>query len=44
LTEDERQVEARLVDEYERTMLMRAQAAVLLKQRGQDITELTSHT
>src|SRR6266508_6191205 len=43
LTEDERQVEARLVAEYERTMLMRAQAAVLLKQRGHDITELTPH-
>lgn len=42
LSEDERHLEARLVDEYERAMLMRAQAAVLLKQRGHDITELAS--
>jgi hypothetical protein len=40
LTEEERQLEARLVDEYERAMLIRAQAAVLLKQRGHDIAPL----
>lgn len=42
LSETERRIEAELVDQYERTMLIRAQVAVLLKQRGHDIADLAS--
>ncbi len=41
LTEAEAQTLAELVKCYERTMLVRAQAAALLKQRGHDVRELT---
>lgn len=37
LTEAERQAEAALIHRYERAMLVRAQAAALLKQRGRDV-------
>ncbi len=40
LTEAEVQTLAGLVRQYERTMLVRAQAAALLKQRGYDVSEL----
>ncbi len=40
LTEDETQVVAALVRQYERSMLVRAQAAALLKQRGHDVSNL----
>jgi plasmid stability protein len=40
LTTDETQTAASLLYLYERTMLVRAQAAVILKQRGFDITNL----
>ncbi len=40
LTEAEAQTLAGLVRQYERTMLVRAQAAALLKQRGHDVSEL----
>jgi len=42
LTEEERLIEATLVDEYERAMLIRAQAAVQLKQRGHDVASLAA--
>jgi hypothetical protein len=38
LTETETQILAGLVCQYERAMLVRAQAAVLLKQRGYDVS------
>lgn len=41
LTQAEEQTLAGLVRQYERVMLVRAQAAFLLKERGQDISELT---
>lgn len=40
LTEDETQILASLVRQYERVMLVRAQNAVLLKRRGFDVSEL----
>ena len=40
LTPPEAELEASLAHQYERQMLVRAQAAVLLKQRGYDISEL----
>ena len=40
LTETETQTLAGLVRQYERAMLVRAQAAALLKQRGHDVTPL----
>jgi len=40
LTEAEVQMLAGLVRQYERMMLVRAQAAALLKQRGHDVSEL----
>ena len=40
LTGSEMERAAQLLRLYERTMLIRAQAAVLLKQRGHDISEL----
>ena len=42
LTETEAQILTGLVRQYERTMLVRAQAAALLKQRGCDVSELLS--
>lgn len=40
LTEDERRIADDLLRQQERVMLLRAQAAVLLQQRGHDIAEL----
>ena len=40
LSEAEQQTLARLVRQYERAMLVRAQAAALLKQRGHDVSGL----
>jgi plasmid stability protein len=40
LTKSEAQTVTGLVREYERAMLVRAQAAALLKQRGHDVSEL----
>jgi len=40
LSEDEAETLAGLVKQYERAMLVRAQAAALLKQRGHDISQL----
>ncbi len=40
LTEAEAQTLAGLVRQYKRAMLVRAQAAALLKQRGHDVSEL----
>ena len=40
LTATEEQTLAGLVRQYERVMLVRAQAAALLKQRGHDVSEL----
>jgi hypothetical protein len=40
LTEVEAQSLVGLVRQYERAMLVRAQATVLLKQRGHDVSEL----
>ena len=40
LSEAEQQTLARLVRQYECAMLVRAQAAALLKQRGYDVSEL----
>jgi plasmid stability protein len=40
LTEAERQTLAALVRHYERAMLVRAQAAALLRQRGHDVRDL----
>jgi hypothetical protein len=40
LTEAEAQTVAGLLKEYERAMLMRAEAAAILKQRGHDISQL----
>ncbi len=40
LSEAEEQALDSLVRQYERAMLVRAQAAVLLKQRGQDISDI----
>jgi hypothetical protein len=44
LTVSEAQVLAGLVRQYERAMLIRAQAAALLKQRGHDVSELRAGT
>ena len=44
LTDIETQTLARLVRQYERAMLVRAQAAALLKQRGYDVAELIAGT
>jgi len=41
LTKPESQTLDNLVRQYERAMLVRAQAAVLLKQRGHDVSRLT---
>ena len=40
LTESEEQIAAALIRQYERAMLIRAQAAALLKQRGHDVSSL----
>jgi plasmid stability protein len=40
LSEEERDVVARLLRQYERTMLVRARAAELLKNRGHDVSIL----
>lgn len=40
LTEAETQTLSGLVRQYERTMLVRAQAVALLKQRGHDVSQL----
>jgi plasmid stability protein len=40
LTEHETQAAAALLQQYERAMLVRAQAAALLKQRGHDVSVL----
>jgi len=40
LSEDEDAARARLIQEYEKTMLIRAQAAKLLKDRGHDVSTL----
>ena len=42
LTESEKQTLASLVRQYERAMLVRAQAAALLKQRGYDVSVLVA--
>lgn len=42
LTADENQTVALLVQQYERAMLVRAQAVALLKERGHDISSLLS--
>jgi len=42
LTEAESYTIAGLVRQYERAMLVRAQAAALLKERGHDVSELTA--
>jgi plasmid stability protein len=42
LTEAEAQIAAALVRQYERAMLVRAQAAALLKQRSYDVSSLIS--
>jgi len=42
LSQDEDAARAKLIQEYERTMLIRAQAARLLKDRGHDISRLLS--
>ena len=42
LSQDEDAARARLIQEYEQTMLIRAQAAKLLKDRGHDISILLS--
>lgn len=39
LSETERQEISRLLRQYDRTMLLRARAAVLLKQRGYDVSD-----
>ena len=44
LTDIETQTLARLVRQYERAMLVRAQAAALLKQRGYDVAEFIAGT
>jgi len=44
LTNIDAQTLARLVRQYERAMLVRAQAAALLKQRGYDVAELIAGT
>jgi hypothetical protein len=38
----ERRAATRLLEEFDQRMLMRAQAALLLKQRGHDVSELVS--
>jgi hypothetical protein len=42
LDEAEQRESDQLVDQYERAMVLRAQAAVLLKQRGHDVSSLLS--
>jgi len=44
LTEAETQTLSGLVRQYERTMLVRAQAVALLKQRGHDVSHLIAET
>jgi plasmid stability protein len=43
LTENETQILNNRVHQYEQTMLIRAQAAALLKQRGYDVSELVAN-
>jgi hypothetical protein len=43
LTDAEVQAVAMLVRDYERAMLIRAQAAAILKQRGHDVSRLLAH-
>ena len=40
LTPEETEITEGLISQYERAMLMRAQAAALLRQRGHDVSEL----
>jgi hypothetical protein len=42
LSGDERALEVALAREYDRRMLIRSKALLLLKQRGHDVTELVS--
>lgn len=42
LSDEERQVEVALAEEYDRRMLIRAKVLLLLKQRGHDVSELVS--
>ncbi len=42
LSSDEQNRQEELIYQYEKTMLLRARAAVLLKERGYDISELMS--
>ena len=42
LSDTEAERSAELLRQYDRTMLLRAEAALLLKQRGHDISELAS--
>ncbi len=44
LTAAEAERVAELVRQYDRTMLLRAEAALLLKQRGHDVSELAAAT
>jgi uncharacterized protein YnzC (UPF0291/DUF896 family) len=44
LTPDEQAEEQALLSLYRETLLVRAQAAVLLKQRGYDVSEPQIHT
>jgi hypothetical protein len=44
LTEQESQTEAALIRQYERAMLIRAHAAALLHERGQDVSVLLQRT
>ncbi len=44
LTAEEQHEEAALLSLYRETLLVRAQAAVLLKQRGYDVTDLSQFT
>jgi hypothetical protein len=44
LTEQQENEAAALIRQYERVMLIRAQAAALLKQRGHDVTGLPAAT
>jgi hypothetical protein len=44
LTEQQEREAAALIRQYERAMLIRAQAAALLKQRGHDVAGLLTAT
>ena len=42
LDETDEAIRAKLIHEYERTILIRAQAAHLLKQRGYDVSKIVA--